>query len=154
MKISSEIALVNVWKYWKTGWNAKQFCEPLSTKHFAQLRIPYTFLISFVSPFVGISLTSPDRSFISFVQEVTWLLRFVSGSTFLFLFEVTFLGFWKICLLYEISNINLHARFPYFNLSAIFFRWIIKFGCSNIFIMVSYFLFNFYDFCIVVSFID
>lgn len=91
MKISSEIALVNVWKYWKTGWNAKQFCEPLSTKHFAQLRIPYTFLISFVSPFVGISLTSPDRSFISFVKKVSDYFSFFSVSTCLVSYEVTFL---------------------------------------------------------------
>ena len=39
----------------------------LRKKHFGPLRILYPFIKPFVNPFVDISLTSPDRSIISFV---------------------------------------------------------------------------------------
>ena len=49
-------------------------------KYFAPLKILHPFIRSFVNPFIDISLTFPDRSF-----------SFFSTSTYLVLFEVTFL---------------------------------------------------------------
>ena len=46
--------------------NTKQFCKIPEEKCFAQLRILYSFIKSFVNPFVNISLTFSDSLYNSF----------------------------------------------------------------------------------------
>ena len=62
--------------------NIKQFCNIPEEKCFAQLRILYSFIKSFVNPFVNISLTFSDSLYHSFWTKKKMFLRYDISNIF------------------------------------------------------------------------
>ena len=86
-------------------------------KYFTPLRILYPFIKSLVNTFVNITLTSPDRPFIIYGQEVIWVFFSVYILYFIILVILFFISFSSKFVSFTNSSFLLY-KFRCFNLSA------------------------------------